>query len=148
MNEKRYILVDETVLPEVYSKVIFAKQLLTSGAATSSSQAAKLAGLSRSAFYKYKDSVFSYNNSTAERIVTICFTLRDKPGVLSQLLAELYRLGANILTVNQNIPIQNTALVSITARIDSLTVSVDEMLSILKGIENVKTIQQISGTGF
>lgn len=148
MNEKRYVLVDESVLPEVYSKVIFAKQLLTSGAASSSSQAAKLAGLSRSAFYKYKDCVYSYNNSTAERIVTICFTLRDKPGVLSQLLAELYRLGANILTVNQNIPIQNTALVSITARIDSLTVPIDEMLSILKGIENVKTIQQISGTGF
>lgn len=146
MSEKRYVLVDESVLPEVYSKVIFAKQLLTSGAADSASQAAKLAGLSRSAFYKYKDFVFSYNKSTAERIVTICFTLKDKPGVLSQLLAELYRLGANILTVNQNIPIQNTALVSITARVDSLTVSVDEMLSVLKGIEGVKTLQQISGT--
>ena len=148
MREKRYVLVDESLLPEVYSKVIFAKQLLTSGAAESASQAAKLAGLSRSAFYKYKDFVFSYNNSSAERIVTICFTLKDKPGVLSQLLAELYRLGANILTVNQNIPIQNTALVSITARVDSLTVSVDEMLSTLKTIENVKTIQQISGTGY
>lgn len=146
MSEKRYVLVDESVLPEVYSKVIFAKQLLTSGAADSASQAAKLAGLSRSAFYKYKDFVFSYNKSTAERIVTICFTLKDKPGVLSQLLAELYRLGANILTVNQNIPIQNTALVSITARVDSLTVSVDEMLSVLKSIEGVKTLQQISGT--
>lgn len=148
MSEKRYVLVDESVLPEVYSKVIFAKQLLTSGAADSASQAAKLAGLSRSAFYKYKDFVFSYNKSTAERIVTICFTLKDKPGVLSQLLAELYRLGANILTVNQNIPIQNTALVSITARVDSLTVSVDEMLSVLKSIEGVKTLQQISGTAY
>lgn len=148
MSEKRYVLVDESVLPEVYSKVIFAKQLLTSGAADSASQAAKLAGLSRSAFYKYKDFVFSYNKSTAERIVTICFTLKDKPGVLSQLLAELYRLGANILTVNQNIPIQNTALVSITARVDSLTVSVDEMLSGLKSIEGVKTLQQISGTAY
>lgn len=148
MSEKRYVLVDESVLPEVYSKVILAKQLLTSGAAESASQAAKLSGLSRSAFYKYKDYVFSYNKSTAERIVTICFTLRDKAGVLSQVLAELYRLGANILTVNQNLPIQNTALVSITARIDSLTVSVDEMLTVLKGIENVKNIQQISGTGY
>lgn len=148
MSEKRYVLVDESVLPDVYSKVILAKQLLTSGAADSASQAAKLAGLSRSAFYKYKDFVFSYNNSSAERIVTICFTLKDKPGVLSQLLAELYKFGANILTVNQNIPIQNTALVSVTARVDSLTVSVDEMLSSLKTIEGVKTIQQISGTGY
>lgn len=148
MSEKRYVLVDESVLPEVYSKVIFAKQLLSSGAATSSSQAAKIAGLSRSAFYKYKDSVFSYNKSSAQRILTICFTLNDKPGVLSQLLGELYKVGANILTVNQNIPIQNTALVSITARIDSLTVSVDEMLSTLKNMENVKSLQQVSGSGF
>ena len=148
MSEKRYVLVDESVLPEVYSKVVLAKQLLTNGTATSASQAAKIAGLSRSAFYKYKDFVFSYNKSTAERIVTICFTLKDKAGVLSQVLAELYRLGANILTVNQNLPVQNTALVSITARIDSLTVTVDEMLTVLKNIENVKNIQQISGTGY
>ena len=145
---KRYILVDENALPEVYSKVVYAKQLLSSGAASSACEAARLAQISRSAFYKYKDYVFSYNKSSPESIITICLTLRDKPGVLSELITELYKLGANILTVNQNIPIQSIALVSITARIDSLTVSVDEMISNLKLIENVEAIEQISGSGY
>ena len=148
MEDKRYILVDEKVLPEVYSKVVYAKQLLSSGAASSASQAAKMSGISRSAFYKYKDFVFGYNKSSPESIITICFTLKDTPGVLSRLITEFYNFGANILTVNQNIPIQNVAFVSITVRVDSLNVSVDEMLSRLREIDNVKTIQQISGSKF
>ena len=54
MGKVNYLLVDMSVLPEVYVKVIEAKGYLQSGEAANASQAAKMAGISRSAYYKYK----------------------------------------------------------------------------------------------
>ena len=54
-EHSKYLLVDSQILPEVYLKVILAKKLLAQGKAKSASDAAKAAGISRSAFYKYKD---------------------------------------------------------------------------------------------
>lgn len=56
--EKRFLLVDVNVLPEVFLHVLKAKELLASGKAKNISVATKMAGLSRSAFYKYKDCIF------------------------------------------------------------------------------------------
>ena len=64
-----------------------------------------MAGISRSAFYKYKDAIYLYDERMSENITTLYLTLEDRPGVLSLLLSELYRAGANIITVNQNIPV-------------------------------------------
>ena len=51
--EKRFLLVDAAVLPEVFVRVLQAKELLASRRARNISAAVKMAGLSRSAFYKY-----------------------------------------------------------------------------------------------
>ena len=67
--EKKFLIVDQAVLPEVFSKVLRAKELLASGAAKNVSAAAKMVDLSRSAFYKYKDSVFDFENTKS--IVTV-----------------------------------------------------------------------------
>ena len=61
MNKVNYFLVDLSILPSVYSGVIAAKNLLASGEAVSVSQAVKMAGISRSAYYKYKDKIFEYS---------------------------------------------------------------------------------------
>lgn len=103
-NDPRFLLVDESVLPEVFAKVVEAKDLLRSGRASTAAQAARLAGISRTAFYKYRDAVFSYDAGKSGGIVTVHLILQDNPGVLSALLAAFADAGANILTVNQNIP--------------------------------------------
>ena len=131
------------MLPEVFLKVVEAKMLLAQGKAKSSSQAAKLAGISRSAFYKYKDSVYLYDERMSESLVTFSLTLEDRPGVLSSTLTELYKAGANIITVNQNIPVDGVAIVSISARIGNASCSrleILEMLGNLDGIVEAKTI--------
>lgn len=112
----KYLLVDASVAPEVFVRVVCAKQLLAQGKAASSSQAARMAGISRSAFYKYKDSVQRYDERLRGGIVTLNATLEDEPGVLSNVLSRLYQEGTNILTVNQNIPVDGVALVSISVR--------------------------------
>ena len=55
MGERRFLLVDSSALPDVFLKVLQAKELLASGSVSNISTAARQAGISRSAFYKYKD---------------------------------------------------------------------------------------------
>ena len=55
-----YILVDKRVLPEVFEKVLKAKRLLKDGKVKEITEAAKIVGISRSVYYKYKDYVFEF----------------------------------------------------------------------------------------
>lgn len=113
----RLLLVDSSVLPDVFLKVVDAKRLLAVGKAKSLSEAAKVAGISRSALYKYKDCVFVHNEELDDKVITISTNLEDRPGVLSSLINLLSEQQANILTVNQNIPVDGVAPVTISARL-------------------------------
>ena len=87
------VLVDQQVLPEVFVRVLEAKRSLLSGEASSAAEAARRAGLSRSAFYKYKDAVFPYDAGRTGYILTVHSVLRDRPGVLSSMLAAFAAQG-------------------------------------------------------
>lgn len=132
----RFLLVDTSVAPDVFVRVVRAKQLIAQGKAANSSQAARMAGISRSAFYKYKDYVHRYDEHLQSSIVTLNATLEDEPGVLSNVLTRLYQAGANIITVNQNIPLDGVALVSIAVRPDT-GVSPEQIVSMLGSLEGV-----------
>lgn len=139
-----FLLVDASVLPKVFNKVVEAKRLLNSGRAKSATEAARISGISRSAFYKYKDKVFMYSGHGKGHIITIHAVLLDQPGVLSRLTGEFYKAGANILTVNQNIPIGGLAPVSIAARIDDMGITIDQLITILRELEGVESVNIIS----
>ncbi|MBC8569455.1 ACT domain-containing protein [Zongyangia hominis] len=141
----QYLLVDTKVLPEIFSKVVEAKHLLASGKAKNSSEAARMMGISRSAFYKYKDSVYPYTSNVSENIITIYAALLDEPGVLSRFLSELYQVGANVLTINQNIPVDSVAPVSISVSLEGLTISREELFQNLRQVEGVAEVRRVSG---
>ena len=113
----RLLLVDSSVLPEVFLRVVEAKRMLAVGQVRSLSEAAKAAGISRSALYNYKDSVFGHNEALDDQVITLSARLEDRPGVLSGLLNSLSEQQGNILTVNQNIPVDGVAAVSVSARL-------------------------------
>lgn len=140
-----YLLVESDVLPEVFIKVIMAKRLLISGKAHSVNEAARLAGISRSAYYKYKDSVHPFNENAGGYIITLHSMLRDEAGVLSKLTNELYRSGANIMTVNQNISVAGFAPVTVSARADGMSISVGELLDNLRSIDGIESVEVVSG---
>lgn len=117
-----------------------AKNLQASGDAPSASAAAKMAGISRSAYYKYKDKIFEYS-SDSEDTATINAKLLDNAGVLSSVMNELYLAGANVLSVNQNIPVGNVADVSITVRTTGVELTDDELVGRIKTINGVKTVE-------
>lgn len=140
MSKWNYVLVNADILPEVYCKVLLAKEYLASGEAANASQAAKMAGISRSAYYKYKDGVFEYDPENSEDMVTFSLKLTDTKGVLSAVTNELYLVGANVLSINQKVPQNGVADVSLTMRIAEMTVSVEELIEKLKKVNGVRSV--------
>lgn len=145
MGGSKYVLVDSKILPEVYHKVLLAKSYLATGEAATATQAAKMVGISRSAYYKYKDSVFAYDQAGDGEVVTLYARLLDNPGVLSHVMRTLYQAGTNILSVNQNIPVDNVASVSITVRVADGKMSLPELLEQVRMLDGVKTVDEIKG---
>ena len=78
-----------------------------------------------------KDFVHRFDEHLQNSVTTLYVTLEDEPGVLSNLLTQLYKAGANIITVNQNIPVDGVAPVSLAVRLDSGRVSVDELIAMM-----------------
>ena len=142
LSKLNYVLVNADILPEVYGKVLEAKKYLASGDAQSATQAAKMAGISRSAYYKYKDGVFEYNPENAEEIETLSLTLVDTKGVLSAVVNEIFLVDANVLSINQDVPQNGVAKVSLTMRIAEMTVSVEELIEKLKAVNGVKAVDR------
>jgi len=124
----------------VYARVIAAKSLLASGEAANASQAAKMAGISRSAYYKYKDGVFEYDPQNGGEVLTLSLRLMDTMGVLSAVTAELYRLGANVLSINQNVPKNGVADVLLAVYTAEMSVDVDSLIECLKDINGVRAV--------
>lgn len=141
MAKLKYLLVNADILPEVYRKVSFAKELLASGEAQNASQAAKMAGISRSAYYKYKDGVFEYNPENADEMVSLSLKLKDNKGVLSAVTNELYLVGANVLSINQEVPQNGIANVLLSVRITEMTVDADTLVEKLKTLGGVKSAE-------
>lgn len=139
------VVVDSSVLPEIYIKVLKAKRLIARGDAKNSVEACKSIGISRSAYYKYKDSVFFYEEKLSQKIITLYAVLKDEPGILSSVLSTIYEMGANILTVNQNIPIDSVATVTITIRFDSESLGSRDLKAKLSDINGVVDIKLIAG---
>ncbi len=137
MDNDSYLVIEERVLPEIYQKVVRANDLLKSGQAASASEAVRMAGISRSVYYKYRDSVFPYTRQGATGILTVQALLMDRPGVLVGLLTVFYQRGANILTVNQNIPVKGRAYVTVSARTDQMEAPVAQLLEDLGRLEGV-----------
>ncbi len=138
----KLVIVNDSVLPEIISKVLKAKKMRASGEAATSAEACRAVGISRSAYYKYKDSVFSYDEQFTNRIISIYCLLKDEKGVLSSIISKLYELGANILTINQNIPIDSVATVTVSVRYDGGegTASLKSELAKVGGVVDVKII--------
>lgn len=144
MSDKEFVVVSSEVLPEVVLRVLDAKRLLAQGVCQTSTEACREAGVSRSAYYKYKDSAFIYSEKLSERIVTFCIVLMDRAGLLAEVLNEFYRFDANILTINQNIPIDSAATVTITARFSDAS-DLRTIMQTLQKLSGVTSVKVISG---
>ena len=144
-KEGNPVIVSADVLPDIILKVLKAKQMRARGEVSTSAEACRAVGISRSAYYKYKDSVFNYEEQFTNRIVSVYCVLRDEKGVLSSIISKLYELNTNILTINQNIPIDSVATVTISLRFDQDVLSTGILKSELMNLTGVVDVKIISG---
>ena len=143
-NEEKYLLVEESIAPDIFKKVLEAKKYLATGKVRNSSEAVRLADISRSAFYKYKDRVMEYNSNASGNIVTFYLTMEDIPGVLSSVINHLAEYGANILTINQNIPSDGIAAVTVSIRMTDVTLEEQPLMQRLRDLHGVVQVSKVS----
>ena len=141
----RYYLVEAGLLPEIFLKVMEAKELLHTGECATVGEAAARVGISRSAFYKYRDGITAFQDLLGGRILTINVLLRDETGRLSELLGVFARCGANILTINQSIPVNGCAAITISAETAGMTESMETLMERLLSCQGVLRAEVLAG---
>lgn len=146
MSDKpQFYLVDTTALPEIFLKVAEVKRLLSTGAVLTVHDAAQQVGISRSAFYKYRDAILPFHDMRHNRVITFQFMLQDQSGMLSSILQVFAQVGANILTINSIIPSDGCALVTISAETTRLSIGLEDMMAELRQVPGVIKAQIMAG---
>jgi len=145
-EDKNFYLVREDVLSDSMLKTLQAKLLLESGTVESVREAIDEVGVSRSAFYKYRDTILPFHTMIIEQIVTLSVHLEDCSGALSRVLSTVAQLGCNLLTINQTIPLQGYATVILTMEIGESNLRLNDLLVKIKEIEAVNNAE-IIGSG-
>lgn len=140
-----FYLVAADTLPEVFLKVSEAKELLETGDAKTVAEAVSAVGISRSAFYKYKDKITPFVDMKSGRIITFNLTLRNKPGVLSSVLSIFANSGVNILMINQSIPVSGCAAVTISAEVSGMDGTPEELMARARGLDGLRKIEVLAG---
>ena len=145
MSKPKLYIVEASVLPEVFLKVSEAKELLETGTARTVAEAAEMAGISRSAFYKYKDAIRPFRDLRREQVVTMNILTRDRPGALSSVLSVYAAMHANILTINQSIPTNGVGIVTIAFEVGDMDASTETLSAQLDALPGVIRTEVLTG---
>lgn len=143
---EEFYLVRKDMLTEGMQKTIEVKALLESGVAKTVNDAIKQVGISRTAFYKYRDAIFPFHTMVKEKIITLSIYLEDRTGTLSELLQIVAQSNCNVLTINQTIPLQGKANISLSLDTSPMEMEIHELIKQMSELDAVKKVD-IIGSG-
>ncbi len=149
-GESDYYVVRTNALPEVLRKVVEVKRLLEEKANMSIQEAAETAGISRSSYYKYKDDIFPFYDSSKGKTVTLVVQMIDELGFISKICSRISEYRANILTIHQSIPVNGIATLTISVEVRSDTRNITDMIheiEMMDKVQYVKILAQESTPG-
>lgn len=141
LKKDKFYLVQEDILPEAIKKTIKVKEILKLGEAKTINEAVERMDLSRSAYYKYKDYVFPFYEIAQGKIVSITVSMSNDPGMLSSILRAIVDSNGSILTINQDIPLQGIANVTIAFETKDLSTSLEECLDNIRSIRGILKVE-------
>jgi len=145
MKEKHpFYVIDGSVLPEVFLKVVEAKKLLEKDKMLTVQEVAERIGISRSSFYKYKDAIFPFYEKGKSQAITVLIHLQDEAGRLSDVLNYIAEAGGNVLTINQMIPMNGIAIINLCIQTSHMKMGADELIEELTELEGVHEIQVLA----
>lgn len=142
-NLQKMLLVYTDILPEIFLKVIEVKRLIRHKKAKNVTEATKKVGISRSTYYKYRDYVHEISDKVVSKKATIEVLLNHKAGMLSSILDILAKYKFNIITINQTVPINGIASVTVTVDMTEVEIEMEKLILILskrKGVLEVKLL--------
>lgn len=142
MDNQDYYIIHKSILPDYFGAVLQAKSLVEDQK-LSVSEACKELGISRSTFYKYKDNIFAPSKGYGKKAI-VGLKTSDKKGVLSAVLSLIYNSGANVITINQDMPIKNSAYITMAIDISEMKEDINQLISKLKEVENVRSASIIA----
>jgi len=140
MKNGNYLIVDSTVLPDVFEKVIETKKLLNTDEVNGITEATAKVGISRSTYYKYCNHVFKLSENNIGSKATLSLNLKHKSGTLSSILDIIAENNGNILTITQDTPVNNNAEVTLKFNISELKISFNELIDELKDLDGVMNL--------
>jgi chorismate mutase len=133
-----FYMIREDMLPEVFMKTLKVKDLLAKGEVTTVHEAAEHVGISRSAYYKYKDAIFPLHRMDRERMISISIDMEHRSGVLSKVLSLVASREGNVLTIHQTIPLQGMANVSLSIEMNPAAESIQALIEAIRSVEGVR----------
>lgn len=139
-----YLVIDKRVLPEVFEKVVKAKRLIEERKVKDVTEATKTVEISRSVYYKYKDFVFEFSQTDIGKKVTLNLIIEDRKGALSCILNYISNEGGSIITINQGVPMNKIANLSITVDISNLRCDLKNWLNEIEKLEYVGKVEFIA----
>ncbi len=147
-NNREAYIIYEDILPEAIKRTAHAKQLLARGEARNINEAVKMADISRSVFYKYKDGIFPFYQQETYRVVVLSIRMDNSPGRLMAVLAVLADNHCNIHTLNQDMPLAGVAAATITMEVSESQLSLGGLLTQIQelpGIISATYIGELAG---
>lgn len=135
--DSNYYVIKKKAVPEVLLKVVEVKRLLAAERFMTIQEATEKIGLSRSSFYKYKDDIFPFHENEKGQTITLAIQMDDMPGLLAEILQEIEKYKANILTIHQSIPLNRVATLTISVEILSTTGNISDMVNEIENNEGV-----------
>lgn len=142
MKEKQqFYVINKEVLPEIFLKVVEVKKLLEKNNLLTVQEAAECIGISRSSFYKYKDSIFPFYDKGNGQAITMLIHLQDEPGILSDVLNHIAFVGGNVLTINQMIPMNGIAIINLCMQTANMSIDSEAFIHQLEALSGVQQIK-------
>ena len=138
MKTNEYLIVHKSLLPDYLDQVIAARELINDKK-YSITEACKLQNISRTTYYKYKDYVFKFNKENINKVLLSINTI-DEKGVLSSILKVISECSGNIITINQEHPVDGSASIAIAIDVVELNVTIEELKEKIKNISGVKQV--------
>jgi len=144
MESNNYFIVKKKALPDVLLRVVEAKRLLETDRSMNVQRAIQKVGISRSTFYKYRDTIMPFRENLQGRTITFMIIMEDKPGLLSEVLKVAADYQTSILTILQAIPVNGIASLTISVDVLSTSTDIAQMVADIEALEGICELKLLS----
>lgn len=142
-TSREFYLVDFQILSEAIKKTIRTKQLLKEGTVLTINEAVKRTGISRSAYYKYKDHVAPAVDVKDEKVYSLVITVAEDIAISSRIIRKIAKGKNQIITIHRSLSVNKFTMLNVVFESLELKSSVIKLIDVIKNMKGVKKVDLI-----